>query len=426
MNGRAATLLALSFGLLFAALATRRAEVAWTAAPALTLLAAGLLRAPRPDAIALRAARHLRRVPGGGVEVSVAVRNEGRGPLHLRLADAAPSPAAGVDPEATRCRAVLPPGEEAALAYAVRAPRGRFSWTAVRAVAADPLDLVEVTLDLTAPGELELHPEAPRLRRLPLRPGRTLPSPGSIPARVGGAGTEFFGVREYQVGDALRWLDWHLAARHPGKLFTKEFEQEQIADVGLVLDARSTADDRVGGESLFEHAVRATASLASTFLRQGNRVSLLVLGEADSRVFPGTGRVQLQRILSCLAGARARSGGSLRDSGRSFVRLFPAGSVLLVLSPLTQDDAPLLLRLGAHGRRVVVVSPDPIAFRAPAVGPDPISRLALRAALVERQLQLRAIAQRRIPVVDWQVTRPLYPLLRGALRPARGARRGLP
>ena len=415
MNGKAATLLALAMGLLLAALVTRRGEVAALAAPLLTLLAAGVLRAPAPGGARLRAQRSVQRDGAGGVAVEVVVRNEGDAPVHLRLADG-PSSAEG----GARTRALLAAGAETTLAYTLRAQRGRFAWGAVAAVVADPLGLVEVPLELPAPGEVHLQPEAARLRPLPLQPGRTLPAPGSVLARVGGSGTDFYGVREYHIGDALRWLDWHSNARHPGRLFTKEFEQEEMADVGVVLEARATAGDRLGNESLFEHTVRAAASLAATSLRQGNRVSLLVLGRTEARVFPGAGRVHLQRILSCLAAARAGPDRALPDPGRSFVRLFPAGSILFVLSPLGADTAPFLLRLHAHGRRVVLVSPDAIDFHAPRVGRDPVSRLALRAARVERRLALAAVAQHHIPVVDWQVSRPLDPLLRAALRPPRG------
>jgi uncharacterized protein (DUF58 family) len=426
VNVRATTLLALVYGLLFASVATRRSEVAWMAAPLLTTLLLAFWRAPRREGIHLGARRHVERDRRGGVEVTVKLRNEGASPLHLRLEDS-PQPAVAIEEGATAIEALLRGGEEATLRYAFRVPRGRFVWTGVKAVAADPLGLVEERLEIAAPGEIHVHPEAARFRPLPLQPGRTLPSPGSIPARVGGSGTEFFGVREYHVGDALRWIDWRLTARHRGKLFTKEFEQEQIADVGLVLDSRtvvdeSAVDESAEGESVFEHALRATASLATTFLRQGNRVSLLVLGESDARVFPGSGRVQLQRILSCLAGARTRPVASLLDPGHSFARMFPARSVVIVLTPLLLDDSPLLLRLRAHGRQVVVVSPDAVELRAAVLPADLVGRLALRAARVERRLVLRALSQLRIPVVDWHVDRPLYPLVRAALRPGRGGR----
>jgi uncharacterized protein (DUF58 family) len=418
---RTATLLVLLFGILAAALLTRRGEVAWMALPALGLLAAGLAGAPDARALRLGAERTVERPAGGGVEVRVRVRNEGTAPVHLRLWDG-PSPAVATSSGSTSLRTLLRPGEVAVLEYAFRVPRGRFTWRSVAAVASDPLRLVEAALELPAPAELHVHPELKRFHPLPLQPRRTLPSPGSIPARTGGSGTEFWGVREYQLGDPLRRLDWRLAARHPGQLFTREFEQEQLADVGLVLDVRTPAPPRPGEAGLLEHAVGAAASLAEVFLRQGHRVSLLVLGEPEVRVFPGFGRVQLQKILGCLAGARALHGPASAPLGGGIGRLFPARSLLVVLSPLAAADPGMLHRLKGHGRQVVLVSPDPIDFHARPQPRDGLGLLALRAARIERQLGLRAIAQLRVPVVDWRVDEPLYPLVRNALRPARGQR----
>jgi uncharacterized protein (DUF58 family) len=423
VTARATALMAAALGLLALALATRRAELAWMATPLLTALAWAALRAPRREEAQLEARRLVRRAPGGGIAVTATVRNTSARRLHLRLEELA-HPAPPVERGAPAGRFVLGPGEQAALRYAFAAPRGRFAWTGLRAAASDPLGLLEASSVLDAPGALHVLPDAPRLRALALRPGRTLPSPGSIPARVGGSGTELHGVREYRVGDALRRVDWRRVARHPGGLFSKEFEQERIADVGLVLDGRAIPRAGPGALDVFEHGLRATASLASTFVRQGNRVSLLVLGEAEARVFPGAGRVHLRRLLACLAAARptAFATAAPRSGGRELARLFPAGAVVFAVTPLTAGDPTLLLRLRAGGRQVVVVSPDPVALGAPALPRDAVAALALRAARIERQLGLRALAQLRMTVVDWQVERPLHPLLREALRPARGGR----
>ncbi len=171
---------------------------------------------------------------------------------------------------------ILQAGENAVFKYTFQSERGVFAWKTIRAKVSDPFGLIETELDLPAEAKIQVHPELNKFRPFPLRPQRTLHSAGSIPARLGGSGTDFWGVREYHPGDPLRRLDWRLTARHPHKFFTKEFEQEEIADIGLILDARQKTDLRIGEDSLFEHAARATASLAEVFLRQGNRVSLLV------------------------------------------------------------------------------------------------------------------------------------------------------
>jgi hypothetical protein len=47
----------------------------------------------------------------------------------------------------------------------------------------------------------------------------------------------------------------------------------------------------------------------------------------------------------------------------------------------------------------------------------------VRLALIERRLELRSIARLGIHVIDWQVHRPLPPLVRDALGAARARRR---
>jgi len=47
---------------------------------------------------------------------------------------------------------------------------------------------------------LQVYPPIKKFKAIPLRPRNTVHSPGSIPARLGGNGTDFFGVREYHPG----------------------------------------------------------------------------------------------------------------------------------------------------------------------------------------------------------------------------------
>jgi len=204
-------------------------------------------------------------------------------------------------------------------------------------------------------------------------------------------------------------------ARHPRQIFTKEFEQEEIADIGLILDARQKTDLSVGEDSLFEHSVRATASLAEVFLSQGNRVSLLVYGKHIVNLFPGYGKVQLNRILHALSQAAVAADDNVLSLGSIPLQIFSRHSFLLILSPLAPNDWQLFPRLRAYGYQVLLISPDPIDFARPLLPTDPATLLATRLTQIERDLEFSKIAQLWIPVIDWQVSRPLDPLIRTAL-----------
>jgi len=393
--------------LLLLGLATRDGRLLLLVVPLVTYLGAALLY--RPEKLQLRVSRALsadRGLQGAPVVVKLSITNEGSMLEEVLIKDLLPQPLEPADGEA-RVLASLPPGGTIELEYTVIARRGIFDFGDVQVTASDRLGLFRRRAVLSAPAHLVVLPDTLRLRRLPIRPLRTRGYAGPVPARQGGSGVDFFGVREYQLGDPQRWINWRISARHVHELFTNEFEQERIADVGLILDARQRSEARVLGDSLFEHAVRATASLAEAFLRDGNRVGLLVYGRFLDWTFPGYGKVQRERILQALA--RAEVGESLVFDKLDYLPtgFFPAQSQIVLISPLWRGDLPALIRLRAHGYQVLVIRPDPVAFEVNALGPEPSVELAARILRVERSLLFRNLRQVGIQVVDWQVDKAL-------------------
>jgi uncharacterized protein (DUF58 family) len=217
---------------------------------------------------------------------------------------------------------------------------------------------------------------------------------------------EFFGVREYQPGDPLRWINSRASARQPDALFINEFEQERVADVGLILDARQQSDALSPAGSLFEHSIRATAALADVFLNTGNRVGLFIYGRSLDWTYPGYGKVQRLRILRALARAEQGGGHVFEKLEYLPTRLFPARSQLVLISPLLLADGDLLVKLRARGYRLLVVSPDPVAFESKGLAETEAVRLATRLARLERELLLATLRQADIRVVDWPVDTP--------------------
>ncbi len=393
--------------LLFAlSLATLKGEILLLAIPLAVYLGAALLSGPAE--LRLKAWRTVdvdRVFEGTPVAVKLSVRNEGSMLEQILVEDLLPASlqlAAGQP----RLLASLPPGETLDLEYTLIARRGRFDFPDILVTASDQQGLFRRQVRLAAPAHLLVLPRTWRLRRVAIRPLRTRGTAGPVPARQGGSGVDFFGVREYQVGDPRRWINWRASARHPRSLFTNEFEQERIADVGLILDARQRHEIRLADDSLFEYAVRATASLAEAFLNDGNRVGLLVYGRFLDWTFPGYGKVQRERILQALAGAT--TGDSLIFDKLEYLPagFFPAQSQLVLVSPLCPADLPMLVRLRARGYQLLVVRPDPIAFEARTLAPNPEVDLAVRFLRVERAVMLRRLRQAGIQVVEWRVDEP--------------------
>ncbi len=301
------------------------------------------------------------------------------------------------------------------MTYTVEGQRGDHRFGNVRVTVSDSLGPFRRHGQVEVDSHLLVLPEPLKLKHVTIRPVRTRGYAGPIPARIGGSGVDFFGVREYQMGDPLRRINWRASARHTRAIFTNEFEQERIADVGLILDARQQTDIVVDHDSLFEHSIRATAALADTFLSDGNRVSLLIYGRGLETTYPGYGKVQRERILRALA--YARTGDSLVFESLDYLpaRFFPSQSQIVFVSPLRTEDLQVLVRLRAHGYQVLVVSPDPITFEAQQLAPGPAGELAVRSARLERSLLLRKLRRVGVQVVDWQVDQAFDRLMRASL-----------
>jgi uncharacterized protein (DUF58 family) len=141
------------------------------------------------------------------------------------------------------------------------------------------------------------------------------------------------------------------------------------------------------------------------------------------KVFPGYGKVQLHRIMGCLS--KAKVGSENRTPVHlDFIpiRMFPSRALIIIISPLVSADRYIFRRLRAYGYQALLVSPDPIDFASPTLAQDTTTQLAIRTARVERRLRLNDISQLQIPVVDWQISQPLFPLVRNALTRSRGQR----
>ncbi len=423
MNNKLLPVGLIVFLLLIIALITRNGDIAWMILPFLAYLGMGILQAPALEKLSFSTKREVEQIHTDGmatVVVNLAIQNKAEETVHLFIEETA-QPGMEITEGDLSQWATLRPGESTSLKYSFTATRGNFVWNSIRTKVCDPLGLIQTEMFLPDNSSVQVRPQFNKFKPISVRPRSTVHSPGSIPARLGGSGTDFFGVREFHPGDSLRTLDWRLTARHPRKFFTKEFEQEEIAEIGLILDARQKTDHQFAGQSLFEYSVGATASLAEMFLHQGHRVSLLVFGVTMLTAFPGYGKTQLRRITSCLSKAKieteTRSLGSLDFIP---IRMFPSHSLIIVISSLTATDKSLFRRLRAYGYQACLVSPDPIDFASPSLSHDATNQLAIRAAQIERRLLLNDVAQLHIPVIDWQVSQPLFPLVRNALSRSRG------
>ena len=240
---------------------------------------------------------------------------------------------------------------------------------------------------------------------------------GTHQARRPGEGSEFSSIRPFAVGDRLRRVHWRVSLR-TGALHVTTSVAEEDSSVLLLIDSgvEVGVSQGVGGRATsLDVAVRAAGAVAEHYLHRGDRVGVRVLGSTRHNAVPfGGGRRHLRRVLDTLARIVP---GEFRSTDPARIRFpVPAGSVVVVLSPMLSDQAVAVTRtLAQRGLNIVVVDTLP----ADVEPGDVRRRLAWRMRLLEREALLLRVSRSGVPVVPWRGPGTLDDVLRGLGRRAR-------
>lgn len=408
---RLALLVLLLWALLVGGLASLDRELVAFSLPLIAYLAIAALSRPAQEGLAAEARLDKSSASSGevvGVQASLSSPSE---PLEVMFVeDLVPAGLEVISGEPSGL-GFLPAGGSLNLAYQVQTRRGLHHFPGLRLAVSDPFNLFPVELLADAERTLLVRPTTSAIRRISLRPRRTGVIAGPYPARAGGPGVEFFGVRRYTPGDPLRWINWKASARDLRQLYINLFEQERIIEVGLIVDARIRSNAVAGGGSVFPHSVSAAASLAEHFLAQGNRVGLLIYGSHLDWTVPGYGKAQRERIMLRLAKASEGDSRIFEQIDHLPTRLFPAKTQLILISPLLGGDLQTLIRLRARRYPVLVISPDRDRVEADVLADRPELPLAARIARVEQQLLTRSLSNAGVPRLVWDPEMPFEQLL---------------
>jgi uncharacterized protein (DUF58 family) len=266
----------------------------------------------------------------------------------------------------------------------------------------DRLDLFgyEGTLDRRQP--LKIYPRAEELRSL-VTPLETQVFTGNQVARTKGEGIEFADLRRYAYGDSLRRINWRASARR-SELWVNEMHPERNTDVIVFLD--TFVEAREQDESTLDVAVRAAATLADRYLKRKDRVGLISFGGYLNWLLPGSGLVQLYRIVDSLLDTEIILSYAWKGVDVIPPRTLPPKALIFAITPLLDERAvTTLIDLRARGFDLAVLEVSPVAFASAATGEQ--EELAHRLWRLKRDA-LRARYQRfGVPVVEWHEGEPL-------------------
>jgi uncharacterized protein (DUF58 family) len=100
-----------------------------------------------------------------------------------------------------------------------------------------------------------------------------------------GRGMEFSEVREYQIGDDIRNIDWNVSARmgHP---YVKVFDEERELTVMLLVDVSSSGNFGTTQQMKGEIAAELCSVLAFSAIKNNDKVGLMIFSDKIEKFIP--------------------------------------------------------------------------------------------------------------------------------------------
>lgn len=100
-----------------------------------------------------------------------------------------------------------------------------------------------------------------------------------------GRGMEFAEVREYQIGDDIRNIDWNVSARS-GSPYVKVFDEERELTVMLMVDVSASGSFGTSSQLKGEVAAELCAVLAFSAIKNNDKVGLMIFSDKIEKFIP--------------------------------------------------------------------------------------------------------------------------------------------
>jgi uncharacterized protein (DUF58 family) len=236
-----------------------------------------------------------------------------------------------------------------------------------------------------------------------------------------GRGVEFSEVREYQIGDDTKTIDWKVTARmgHP---YVKRFVEERELTVMLVVDASASGLFGTLHRTRRDLAAEICAVLAFSAIRNNDRVGLIIFTDhVEKFVPPKKGTRHVLRLIRDLLYFKPQGRSTDLNEGLDYLNeVARHRSVVFVVSDFLTILPERMLRVTCRRHDLICISiTDPREMELPAIGlvhlrdletgrdrlidtSNPVARKAFEAnarhAIEERNRLFRSIGIDHIPL----------------------------
>lgn len=156
---------------------------------------------------------------------------------------------------------------------------------------------------------------------------------GQYQSAFKGRGMSFSEVRNYQIGDDVRAIDWNVTARFR-EPFIKVFEEERELSVLLVIDVSGSMYFGKGNDSKFSMALEVAATLGFSAAKKNDKVgAIFVSDKVELYIPPKKGFGHVHFLLRKMIALKPTQAGTNLNEGLKYVRnIHKRRSICFVIS----------------------------------------------------------------------------------------------
>ena len=172
-----------------------------------------------------------------------------------------------------------------------------------------------------------------------------------------GQGITFDEVREYQVGDEIRTIDWNVTARM-GQAYIKKYVEERELVMMLVVDMSASTSFGSITETKAEIAAEIAALLAFSAIKNNDKVGLICFTDTvEHFVPPRKGKRHVLRVVRDILHFQPRQSGTNIETALSFVdRVLKPHSVVFLISDFKDTGYEKQLRLSGKRHSLIAIT----------------------------------------------------------------------
>jgi uncharacterized protein (DUF58 family) len=170
-----------------------------------------------------------------------------------------------------------------------------------------------------------------------------------------GSGLEFDQLREYQLGDDVRFIDWNASAR-TNKILVKQYIEERNRTIMLLVD-QSASTFYTSQTVLKSDVIAQLASVLSLVADYGkDHVGAVLFSDQVHQVIPpGSGRKHIHRLMETFFTQKVSGKTVLVNALECLIALQKKDAIVFILSDFLDTGYEKLLKIAAQKFDVVAV-----------------------------------------------------------------------